>query len=296
MHAAAGLTGGLLVVVFLAGLRHGFDIDHIAAITDITSAQTSRRRSLVLASIYMCGHALVLFGLGVAAVVLGAKLPSSIDAAIGRVIGATLLGLGIYVIYSIARHRSEARLQSRWMLLFTGVRRTIAWLHRDSLEHIEIDHAHPHGHGRGHNHGHPLDESGHSGRVSVATATHAHTHRHVVAVPADPFSEYGVLTTFVVGMIHGVGAETPSQILLFTTAAGVAGSFSGVTLVLAFVAGLFVGNTVLAVGASLGFAGGRRFPIAYAALAGLTATVSIWVGTSYLLGNPALLPHFLGGS
>jgi high-affinity nickel-transport protein len=300
MHDAAGLTAGLLVVVFLAGLRHGFDIDHIAAITDITSAQTSRRRSLVLASIYMCGHALVLFALGVAAVALGARLPGTVDAAIGRVIGATLLILGGYVIYSVVRYRSATRLQSRWMLVFIGVRRAVNWLRRGHLEHVEIDHSHPHGHEPGHEpgheHGHPDDGfEGSTGRVAVATRTHTHTHRHVVPVPADPFAEYGILTTFVVGMIHGIGAETPSQILLFTTAAGIAGSFSGVALVLAFVVGLFVGNSVLAVASSLGFSGGRKAPFAYAALAGLTATVSIWVGTAYVLGAPGLLPRFLGG-
>ncbi|MEA2487919.1 MAG: hypothetical protein QOF16_1573, partial [Actinomycetota bacterium] len=281
MHSGAGLTAGLLVVVFLAGLRHGFDIDHIAAITDITSAQASRRRSLVLASIYICGHALVLFVLGVAAVVLGARLPVSVDAVMERVIGATLLVLGAYVIYSMIRYRSAARLRSRWMFVFIGVRRIVGWLRRRSVQHVEIDHSHPHGHEGRHDHGHPDGPLGNpTGRVAVASGTHTHTHRHVVPVPADPFTEYGAFTTFVVGMIHGIGAETPTQIVLFTTAAGIAGSFSGVALVLAFVAGLFVGNTVLAVTSSLGFSGGRRVPFAYAALAVLTATVSLWVGTA----------------
>jgi high-affinity nickel permease len=32
----------------LLGLRHGFDVDHIAAITDIASSQQHLRRSLAL--------------------------------------------------------------------------------------------------------------------------------------------------------------------------------------------------------------------------------------------------------
>jgi high-affinity nickel-transport protein len=97
-------------------------------------------------------------------------------------------------------------------------------------------------------------------------------------------------------MIHGIGAETPSQILLFTTAAGVAGHIGGVALLAAFVGGLFVGNTVLAIASTLGFAGGRRMPVAYVTLAGITAGLSMWVGTAYALGAPSLLPAFLGGS
>lgn len=297
MHAAAaGLTGGLLIVVFLAGLRHGFDIDHIAAITDITSSQTSRRRSLVLASVYIFGHALVLFALGLGAVTLGARIPASIDSFAGRTIGVTLVLLGAYVLYSIVRYRGAARLRSRWMLVFIGVRRAVLWLRRVPQEHIEIDHAHPHDHGPGHSHDHPAVGPVGAGAVAIATKTHVHTHRHVVSVPADPFTEYGTLTTFVVGMIHGIGAETPSQILLFTTAAGVAGHIGGVALLAAFVGGLFVGNTVLAIASTLGFAGGRRMPVAYVTLAGITAGLSMWVGTAYALGAPSLLPAFLGGS
>ncbi|HET7483360.1 MAG TPA: hypothetical protein VFK89_10910, partial [Actinomycetota bacterium] len=280
MHGAtAGLTGGLLVVVFLAGLRHGFDIDHVAAITDITSAQTSRRRSLALASVYILGHAVVLVVLGLAAVMLGARVPATIDSVMGRIIGVTLVLLGGYVVYSLVRYRSAARLRSRWMLVFIGVRRALSWLRKHPQDLIEIDHTHEHDHGPGHDHAHPeimmMDGPVDRNAVTTVTKTHVHTHRHVMPAPADPFVEYGLPTTLAVGMIHGIGAETPSQILLFTTAAGVAGSFGGVALLAAFVGGLFLGNTVLAIASTLGFAGGRRVPAAYMTLAGITAGLSM---------------------
>src|SRR4051812_26253486 len=75
----------------LYGLRHGIDWDHLAAITDITSGQVTPGRSLRVASAYAVGHAVVVFALGVLAVVGAPLLPDGIDAVMGRVVGVTLL-------------------------------------------------------------------------------------------------------------------------------------------------------------------------------------------------------------
>src|SRR6266699_3204534 len=91
---------GLVVTAFGFGFRHGIDWDHIAALTDITGSQENGRRSMVLATMYALGHALVVFALGVAAIVLAERLPPSFDDAMQRVVGATLLMLGVYVIIS----------------------------------------------------------------------------------------------------------------------------------------------------------------------------------------------------
>jgi high-affinity nickel-transport protein len=114
-------------------------------------------------------------------------------------------------------------------------------------------------------------------------------------MPSDPFTEYGVWTSFGVGMIHGVGAETPTQVLLFATAAGVAGGAAGVVLLTVFVAGLLLANTVVAIAASRGFSAGQRLPVVFIALAGLTAAASLAIGTLYLLGRGDLIPALLGG-
>nr|MBA3691819.1 hypothetical protein [Actinomycetota bacterium] len=66
---------GLLVSAFLFGFRHGIDWDHIAAITDIAGSQDDRRRSILFGSIYALGHALVVFLIGTAAILLGERLP-----------------------------------------------------------------------------------------------------------------------------------------------------------------------------------------------------------------------------
>lgn len=277
-----GLAIGVVATVFLAGLRHGFDVDHVAAITDIASSQPERRRSLLLATVYALGHVLVVAGLGVVAVLAGGSIPPSVDAAAGRVVGATLVGLGLYVVYSLLRFRRDFRMKSRWMLVVAGVRRV---LHRVRPPHyVVIEHEHDHavaGH-HDHHHGAPHGAPD-EGALATATSTHVHAHQHVVSVPPDPFTDYGVKTSFLVGMVHGVGAETPTQVLLFTSAAGVAGGLGGVALVLAFVTGLLAGNSVLALVATAGFGAGRRLPLLHMTLAAATAAASVVVGAGYLL-------------
>ena len=83
------------------------------------------RQPVLLGTLYALGHALVVAILGLAALLIGAALPGWIDPIMGRVVGATLVFLGIYVfvsLYQYVRHGSEFRLRSRWMLVFDGVR------------------------------------------------------------------------------------------------------------------------------------------------------------------------------
>ena len=185
----------MLLAVFFAGLRHGFDLDHIAAITDITSSQMERRRAIMLGTVYAIGHAVVLVVLGGVAVLAGQRIPESLDEVMGRVIGATLIALGLYVVYSLIRFGRDAQLRNRWMLVLAGLQRTVAWLRRAPVREVEIEHAHEHpveGHHHGHDEIHPPATEPAAG--AVKTATHAHPHRHVVRAPADPFTEYGIGT------------------------------------------------------------------------------------------------------
>src|SRR5438093_9481200 len=100
----AGLDAGLLISAFGFGFRHGIDWDHIAAITDITSSQESPREGLYFGTLYALGHAVVVFVIGLVAILAGKKLPDSVDEIMGRVVGVTLLLLGVYVFYSLAKY------------------------------------------------------------------------------------------------------------------------------------------------------------------------------------------------
>jgi len=119
-EASQALGIGVIVSAFLFGFRHGVDWDHIAAITDITSSQDERGRALEYGTTYALGHALVVFLIGTAAIILGTRLPEGVDEVMERIVGVTLILLGAYVFVALVRHGREFRMRSRWMLIFSG--------------------------------------------------------------------------------------------------------------------------------------------------------------------------------
>ena len=301
--AGQGIGLGVVVTMFGFGLRHGIDWDHIAAITDITGSQENSRRSVALATLYALGHALVVFVLGIAAIAAGGFVPSSLDSAMERVVGLTLLVLGAYVFYSLIRHGRDFRMRSRWMLVFSGARRAMRWIRRAMRRPgggmVEIAHVHDHPHGSDHGHLHD-DRRGQGGtseaasaRVMVKTKTHSHLHRHVAAMPDDPFVDYGRGTAFVVGMLHGVGAETPSQVLLFLAAAGAGGGAAGALLLGVFLVGLITTNTAVAFASAYGFLNASKNFAVYATVAVVTGAFSLALGALYVLGRGSILPEIL---
>lgn len=287
---------GVLVTGLLLGIRHGIDWDHIAAITDITSSQEERGLALEYGTIYALGHALVVFLIGVAAIVLGAKLPDGVDEVMERVVGITLILLGVYVFTALVRHGREFRMRSRWMLIFSGVQGAVrkvrggrrreahdlepvhrhteqdAWVSVTVAEDIPVSEWH-HGH-----HGRP----GH------------HHHKH--PEPGDDaFMNYGRGTAFGVGMLHGVGAETPTQVVIFLTAAGAGGAFAGIAILVVFLVGLLASNTLITFGSAFGFVTASKNWTLYVTVAVLTASASLIIGTLFLLGKGAVLPALFGG-
>ncbi len=208
-----------------------------------------QRRAIFLGTLYALGHALVVAMLGLAALQLGAVLPDWIDPVMGRIVGLTLLALGVWVfvsLYQYARYGREFRLRSRWMAVFDGIR--YAWRWFQARLH-------------GHEHVRPLE-----------------------------MSSYGPRTAFGVGMIHGIGAETGSQVLLIAAVGGAAGLGLGVPMMLAFVVGLVISNTVIVVLTSAGFVTSQLRTRIYV-VAGLVAGVfSLLVGFLFLIEAEGFLP------
>jgi Cytochrome C biogenesis protein transmembrane region len=109
---------------------------------------------------------------------------------------------------------------------------------------------------------------------------------------ADPLSRR---TAFGIGVLHGTGAETPTQVVLFASAAA-AGSATGAAMVLVvFVLGMITSDLLVA----LFWAGGRlaaiRIPYVQLALGVLTGVASLLIGLAFILQKSALLPAVFGG-
>jgi high-affinity nickel-transport protein len=307
--ASTGLQIGLMVTALGLGFRHGIDWDHIAAITDLTGSQESGRRSMVLSTFYALGHAAVVFVLGVLAIAVSAEVPDWIDETMGRVVGVTLLALGVYVVVSLVRDGRNFRMRSRWMLVFGFVRRVATRRRRTSAsaevvithehdhrhdEHHDHDHDHVHAHPHPHPHPHPHDVTMPTDATVATTTAHRHVHRHVGTLPADPFVTYGGPTAVAVGALHGIGAETPTQILVFLAAARAGGTAIGIALLVCFIIGLLASNTVVALTATFGFLRASRNFALYATVSVLTAAFSLVVGVLLLTGHAPLLPALTG--
>lgn len=265
------------------------DWDHLAAISDIAATQDSPRRGVGMSSLYVAGHAAVVFIIGTVAIVTGRNLPGWADAAMGVVVGWTLIILGAYVGYTLIRYRGRVPLRSRWMIVLSAVRSGYIWV-RSRLaprEPTPIAHSHPHG---------ALGTFHHEGEeVPAEGRLPSHHHHHVHDPAREPFTNYTPTTSVGIGMLHGIGAETPTQVLVFLAAAQAGGTPAGLVVLLAFLVGLALSNSAITIGAAFGFTAGRRRSWVYAAMAGATAVVSLFVGVLLVAGEDALLPAFFAG-
>jgi hypothetical protein len=233
-----------LVSCALLGFRHGFDYDHIAAITDITNVGGKSSESMRLSLMYALGHASMVAFMASAVICLHISLPQRIDAWMERLVGLTLILLAIYVIAKLLSSDSETPPPSRGMLLI----RLYRWIRRGgTVKSIEED----------------------EGRGYTSTAA------------------------FGIGVIHGVGAETPSQLTLFLLAANLGGASKGFLGLGTFLFGLLVMNTLMAASAC----GLFRFSTSKSTMrfwSGLTAAYSLIVGFVFLFGIADRLPSISG--
>jgi high-affinity nickel-transport protein len=281
MDTASGFTIGLVLAAFLLGLRHGIDWDHIVAISDITATQESKRRGVFVGTLYVVGHAAVIILLGLGAIVLGATIPEWLDAVAGRVVGVTLVVLGVVVAVTLVVERGSFRARSRWMILFETSRkiaRTTRARYTHSHEHVAVGHVH-----------HDGNDTDADGTSRITAPTHSHDHEH------DGDSEYTNKAAVGIGAIHGVGAETPTQVVVFLAAASAGGVWAGIVVLFVFVLGLIVSNSAITFASVSGFSMATRSQAVQIGFGVFTAAMSIGIGILFLTGSDAILPAFFAG-
>lgn len=233
----------------LLGFRHGFDYDHIAAITDIAGVKARVGETMRLGLMYALGHAATVAALGGVVIGFQLGLPQGMDRWAERLVGATLIVLAIYVFSTLIRTRGREMPRSRGALLVSGGRWIHAWVHRRLT-------------GRG-------LEQGAGAEVNAGTC-------------------------FGIGAIHGLGAETPSQLALFLLAANLGGVRRGLLGLGMFLLGLVAMNTLMTASAAGVFRVGRGWGGWVPVLTGLTAAYSFGIGVVFLLGRSGMLRNISG--
>lgn len=171
-----------LISCAVLGFRHGFDYDHIAAISDITSVQQKASTAMRLGLLYAFGHASMIALLGGIVILFQLSFPPRLDSWAERLVGLTLIVLAIYVLGSLVWGNPKAIPPSRAALIIRGFRKL----------------------------------------------SQGFTSSSPTAADHDENLNYTGPVAFGVGLIHGLGAETPSQLALFLVAANLGGVAKGI--------------------------------------------------------------------
>ncbi len=102
--------------------------------------------------------------------------------------------------------------------------------------------------------------------------------------------QYGVKTAYAVGLIHGIGAETGTQVLVIATAVGAGSRSMGVAALGAFVVGLLISNSVVTIVSTAGFVSSQRRQWIYVAAGLFAAVFSLVVGVFFIFHQTDILP------
>lgn len=114
--------------------------------------------------------------------------------------------------------------------------------------------------------------------------------RHPYHRVAHTHQQYGPRTAFGIGAIHGIGAETGTQVLLIAAAAGASSTGAGVVALFAFVTGVLISNSVVTLASTAGFISTKKRQWLYVGAGILAATFSLVIGLAFVLGEDTILP------
>ena len=279
----------LLVSAFGFGIRHGFDWDHIAAISDIATSEKNQRKAFSLATAYAFGHAAVVVGLGIGIILADFTIPDSVDTTMMYLIGGSLIALGVWVLVSVVVQGENFRLRSRWMIIRDGAFRGLQRVRTSSKGRtISIEHEHAHLHQQNmevHDHTHennlPLE-------IDV-NSSHQHSHRHEIHIESSAMENS---TARGVGILHGIGLETPTQIAIFVATTQASGKLGGLLILSAWVVGLLIANSSIAIVSVRTSNWLQQHVNVYRYIAAGIGLLSLIVGILVCIEQDSLLPVF----
>jgi hypothetical protein len=287
----------LLLGMVALGFRHGFDWDHIAAITDITSTTTAGHAEVDVPArspVTPHGHDAREMRAHVHQHATGG--PSAAHAfgesrfaheqrhaiglaslyALGHASVVVLLGVVALTLGAVLPDWVDPILEKvvGVTLLLLG-----AWVIYSVVQYMRGK-----GEFRMRSRWMLVFDLARNGWDALQARIHGHEHR-----PSAHSTQYGPRTAFGVGMIHGIGAETGSQALLLAGIAGVTGT-TGIVILLAFVVGLLISNTLVAIVSASGFIGAQRMRTVYVIVGAFAGVASLVIGALFVVGLGTALP------
>jgi len=229
---------GALLLSAVLGLRHGLDLDHMAAITDMVGTNTQARRGVKLGLMYALGHGFVVLCIGLIAIIAGKSLPEEFIKITEMLVGASLLVLGAIIIRSLFINRENYQYQSRWAIVLTFFRKLSKKLRKEAGD-------------------------------AETTVQPLHV---------------GLLGAGVIGVVHGIGAETPTQLTIIGHSAQAGNLWLSVGILLMFVAGLLMSTSAISLISAWGFMKARPIKVLNLVMGLLAGGYSVYLGTTILLG------------
>lgn len=94
--------------------------------------------------------------------------------------------------------------------------------------------------------------------------------------------QYGRKSSLGLGVLHGIGAETPTQLSVLLIAANLGGLGNGILGLTAFAGGMVVSNLILTAVSTGLFAISRGQPVWLKWVGAVTAGYSIWIGFTFV--------------
>ncbi len=249
----------LVISTFLLGFRHGIDWDHIAAILDLTGSGSIQYDGSVAVSQFHHRSVKLAtwYALGHASIVVALGLIIRACAAVMPpwFYRATEQLVGVtLVVFGL------------WIVIAIGwsvlSNRPAAVASRGVLIAALCD------------------------RLVSVFRPRGNENANIAAVPLGSRR----LPAFMIGVIHGIGAETSTQLLLLASIAAASNAFMVACLLVCFAGGLVCSNSLIALAAATGFLTVSSVRPLYLGLGILASGFSVYVGTTLLTGTNELPP------
>ena len=251
----------LLGNALLLGFRHGIDWDHIAAIIDITGTSAYSKRNHAHSFTHTQKHAFIL----------------SFMYAMGH--AGVIVVLGIAALYFAA---SLPLCVDSFMERAVGVTLLIlgVWVFYSLVHYLQAK-----------------DDFELRSRWMLIFAILSNLVNrlrsqvlHNAVRRESRINQYGVGSAFAVGAIHGVGAETGSQVLLIATVGTAATHYLGIAVLFVFVLGLLISSMLVSLFLLLGLFTSAGFKPIYITTGVLAGIFSLTVGCFFVSANSNQLP------